>query len=171
MKKILTLSLLLAGFSLPAYMQDRVPVEPYQPSEYFFETLSRARSMGRDIYVDDTNIPAPQAAPAAANADEQQIGYVNPAGTLFLGMDEAGKGTFFKSPGVIGGWSDSIPCWKWLNKQVGYKSIKYLTAFSYAYPSSCQRRLHVLHGCRRRRGLLLAARYAAPDRALSGCRG
>lgn len=135
MKKILTLSLLLAGFSLPAYMQDRVPVEPYQPSEYFFETLSRARSMGRDIYVDDTNIPAPQAAPAAANADEQQIGYVNPAGTLFLGMDEAGKGTFFKTPGVIGGWSDSIPCWKWLNKQVGYKSIKYLTAFSYAYPS------------------------------------
>lgn len=135
MKKII-LSILLIGAGIPALAQQKVPVTKQQPSAFFFETLPYARSMGQDIYVDETKVPAqPQAAPAAD--EELTIGYLNPEGTMFVGMDEKGKGTFIKSPAVIGSWSDSIPCWIWRNKLTGYKSIKYLTSFSKAYPSYC----------------------------------
>lgn len=138
MKKTLTIAIVF-GACMFAYAQKPLATTPYPGhSQHFLESLKHARSMGQDVYVDDTDIPeAPQQAPAAMQATAQEIGYLNPAGTLFLGMDETGKGTFFKTPGVIGAWSDSIPCWKWLNQRTGYKSVKYQTAFSYAYPSYC----------------------------------
>ncbi|MBR0194888.1 MAG: hypothetical protein IJQ32_01390 [Paludibacteraceae bacterium] len=137
MKKIVTLTIVLCGMGM-VNAQKQLPATPYVHSDYFLEMLPGARSMGQDIYVNEAEeIAAPQAAPAAKQDEEQKIGYLNPAGTMFLGMDEKGKGTFIKSPGVIGSWSDSIPCWKWINQQKGYKSVKYLTAFSNAYPSYC----------------------------------
>jgi len=138
MKKILTIIVLTSAF-LYAQAQEKVPNTPFKHSDYFIESLQNARSMGQDVYVDETVVPSVKlAAPTTKTADEEMtIGYLNPAGTLFLGMDTKGAGTFMSSPGVIGGWSDSIPCWKWINKQTGYKSIKYLTAFSKAYPSYC----------------------------------
>lgn len=138
MKNILTFAIVLSGVSVLAQAQEQLPTTPFRHSEVFLESLEGARSMGQDIYVEDNPTQAaPMAAPAALQAEEMTIGYLNPAGTLFLGIDEDGKGTFMRNPGVIGGWSDSIPCWKWINKQTSYRSIKYLTAFSYAYPSYC----------------------------------
>lgn len=138
MKKILTIIVLTSAF-LYAQAQEKVPNTPFKHSDIFLESLKNARSMGQDVYVDETVRPnAPQAVPAAKTAEvDMTIGYLNPAGTMFLGIDESGKGTFMNTPGVIGGWSDSIPCWKWINKQLVYKSIKYNTAFSKAYPSYC----------------------------------
>jgi len=138
MKNILTFAIVLSGVSVLAQAQEQLPTTPFRHSEVFLESLEGARSMGQDIYVEDNPTQAaPMAAPAALQAEEMTIGYLNPAGTLFLGIDEDGKGTFMRNPGVIGGWSDSIPCWKWINKQTSYRSIKYLTAFSKAYPSYC----------------------------------
>ncbi len=138
MKNILTFAIVLSGVSVLAQAQEQLPTTPFRHSEVFLESLEGARSMGQDIYVEDNPTQAaPMAAPAALQAEEMTIGYLNPAGTLFLGIDEDGKGTFMRTPGVIGGWSDSIPCWKWINKQTSYRSIKYLTAFSKAYPSYC----------------------------------
>lgn len=138
MKNILTFAIVLSGVSVLAQAQEQLPSTPFRHSEVFLESLEGARSMGQDIYVEDNPTQAaPMAAPAALQAEEMTIGYLNPAGTLFLGIDEDGKGTFMRNPGVIGGWSDSIPCWKWINKQTSYRSIKYLTAFSKAYPSYC----------------------------------
>lgn len=135
MKKTI-LSIVLLGAGVLAYAQEKVPVSKHQPSAFFYETLPYARSMGQDVYVDETKEPAlAQASPA--EEEDLKIGYLNPEGTLFLGMDEKGKGTFIKNPGVIGSWSDTIPCWKWRNQQTGYKSVKYLTSFSKAYPSYC----------------------------------
>jgi hypothetical protein len=138
MKKILTFIVIASAF-LYAQAQEKVPNTPFQHSEYFLESLKNARSMGQDVYVDETVKPSvPKAAPAAQKAEvDMSIGYLNPAGTMFLGIDEKGAGTFINAPGVIGGWSDSIPCWKWINKQLVYKSIKYNTAFSKAYPAYC----------------------------------
>jgi hypothetical protein len=137
MKKILTLIVLTSAF-LYAQAQEKVPNTPFQHSEYFLESLQHARSMGQDVYVDEDVQPAaPQATPIAKIEKRPiDVGYLNPTGTMFLGMDERGKGSFISSPGVIGGWSDSIPCWKWLNQRIGYRSIKYVTAFSDAYPSN-----------------------------------
>lgn len=141
MKKILTFVIFLSGVTVMADARSSMPVLPApQPSQQLLEMLQGARSMGRDIYVNDADIHTATQAPAqveAESTDAPDLGYVNPAGTMFLGMDESGKGTFFGAPGVIGGWSDSIPCWKWQNKRTAYKSIKYLTAFSEAYPQYC----------------------------------
>ncbi len=68
--------------------------------------------------------------------DADKAGYLNPAGTLFCGMDEGGKGTWFKTGAVIGAWSDTIPYWKWINTTTGkYDSIQYATSLSDAYPA------------------------------------
>lgn len=131
----------MAGCCAMLNAQQKMASMPFPGhSQLFLESLKYARSMGQDVYVDDTDIPQlPAQAPAAAQADEpQDVGYLNPAGTLFLGMDEAGKGTFIKNPGVIGAWSDSIPCWIWTNQRATYKSIKYLTSFSAEHPSYCE---------------------------------
>ena len=137
MKKILTFIVIASAF-LYAQAQEKVPNTPFQHSEYFLESLKNARSMGQDVYVDETVKPSvPKAAPSAQKAEvDMSIGYLNPAGTMFLGIDEKGAGTFMGNPGVIGGWSDSIPCWKWINLHSGYKSIKYLTEFIKEYPSN-----------------------------------
>lgn len=138
MKKTLFITI-LAGVCALANAQQQMPAAHFPGhSQQFLESLSNARRMGQDVYVDDTDIEVHQDAPAAERITTQDIGYLNPAGTLFLGMDEGGKGTFFKNPGVIGAWSDSIPCWKWLNQRTAYKSVKYLTAFSKAHPSYCE---------------------------------
>lgn len=139
MKKIMIFALLLATTGLYAESPKKLPATPYPAhSEYFLESLKGARPMGRDIYVDESSAPSTVEEPARApRADESGhvVGYTNPAGTLFLGMDESGKGTWFSRPGVIGAWSDSIKCWKWNNQISNYKTIKYLTAFSSEYPS------------------------------------
>ena len=137
MKKILTFIVLTSAF-VYAQAQEKVPNEPFKHSDYFLESLKNARSMGQDVYVSEENVQpaAPLAVPAAKKEDEVMvIGYLNPVGTMFLGIDEEGKGTFMSNPGVIGGWSDSIPCWKWINLHSGYKSIKYQTEFIKEYPS------------------------------------
>ena len=65
MKKTL-LSIVLLGAGILAYAQEKVPVSKHQPSAFFYETLPHARSMGQDVYVDETKEPAlAQASPAA----------------------------------------------------------------------------------------------------------
>ncbi len=139
MKKIMIIALLLASTGVFAEGPKKLPAVPYPAhSDYFLESLDGARSMGRDIYVDESTLPAtveqPSRAPLA-EASDPVVGYTNPAGTLFLGMDESGKGTWFSRPGVIGAWSDTIKCWKWNNNITDYKTIKYVTLFADRNPS------------------------------------
>lgn len=132
-------ALLLAVTGVYAESPKKLPATPYPAhSDYFLESLKGAPSMGRDIYVDENALSVPSEEPARApRAEESTLepGYTNPAGTLFLGMDESGKGTWFSRPGVIGAWSDSIKCWKWINKINNYKTIKYVTLFADRNPS------------------------------------
>jgi len=142
MKKILSLVIVIAGVSLCADAQKKLPADPYpkDSSSDAMELLRDIRPMGHDIYVNEAKAVAKapvHAAPTAlldANNEAPYIGYLNPKGTMFLGMDEDGKGTFFTHPGVIGGWSDSLECWVWRNQQTEYKSIKYLNMFSDEFP-------------------------------------
>ena len=134
MKKTFIISI-LASLCAFGYAQKKMPATPFPGhSEIFLESLKNARRMGHDVTVNEA-ADSPKQAPAAAQADLSEVGYLNPAGTLFLGFDEEGKGTFLKNPGVIGAWSDSIPCWKWINQRTHYKSVKYLTLFLKEYPS------------------------------------
>lgn len=55
-----------------------------------------------------------------------QVGYLNPKGTLFLGIDEAGKGTWMTKGGIVGAWSDSIHHWTFEQTVTGqFDSILY----------------------------------------------
>lgn len=137
MKKTIIISI-LASLCAFGYAQKKMPAMPYPGhSEIFLESLKDARRMGLDVSIDEAALEQEQQkAPAAVAAEaDTEVGYLNPAGTLFLGFDEAGKGTFMKAPGVIGAWSDSIPCWKWINQRTRYKTVKYLTSFLKEYPS------------------------------------
>lgn len=141
MKKTTILTLLVASTSVFAEAPKKLPVTPYpEHSDIFLELLEGAPAMGREVYVNEDNLPAASEPARAPKADASTLikGYTNPKGTLFLGMDEAGKGTWFSTPGVIGAWSDSIKCWKWNNTITEYKTIKYATAFSNEYPSYCE---------------------------------
>ena len=142
MKKILSLAIVLAGVSLCADAQKKLPADPYPTeSSRALELVREARPMGQAPRVNAEAKAAAKAPvrtmPAARmEANEETtpyIGYKNPKGTLFLGMDEAANGFFFQYPGVVGGWSDSIECWVWPNEQKGYKSIRYLNPFSEEY--------------------------------------
>lgn len=67
---------------------------------------------------------------------ENNAGYLNPEGTLFCGMDEAGRGKFFTMGAVVGAWACDLPCWTWRNTSTGdVKSVSYQTWLSAAYPS------------------------------------
>lgn len=56
----------------------------------------------------------------------QQIGYSNPRGTFFLGLDEKGDGTWLSKNGVVGANSDTMQCWIWPNTTVGkYTKLYY----------------------------------------------
>jgi len=56
-----------------------------------------------------------------------KAGYLPPVGTLFLGMDPDCNGTWMHGKnGVIGAWSDTIPCWVWTNNIQGeYSKVEY----------------------------------------------
>ena len=74
--------------------------------------------------------------PARNEEVQNTVGYVNPDGTFFLGIDEGGKGAWLSTNGVIGASADTIPCWVWRNTTTGsYRSIKYETVLSNRYPS------------------------------------
>jgi len=147
MKKIVIAIMMVATAS--AIAQEKLPNFPNEASGLRQKITSEfvKRTPIREIKVDDAlvennSMQAEQYQVRAtlgkriAQEDTQKAGYSNPEGTLFLGMDEKGKGTFFKTSGVIGAWSDSIPCWKWLNLTSGaYKKVKYETQLSYQYPS------------------------------------
>jgi len=104
------------------------------------------------------NQSAPTRQMAAAFADTINdptfVGYTNPRGTYFLGLDEQGTGNWlydiqywleqgeYSKPvygvsanGVIGAWSDTIPCWVWSYKGGDYKKVQYQTGLSYQYPN------------------------------------
>ena len=77
---------------------------------------------------------------------ENQPGYRNPDGTFFLGIDEAGKGAWMTTNGVIGASSDTLDCWVWPNTATGsYRSIKYETLLSDQYPSYVEEALYAVN--------------------------
>ncbi|MCQ2343205.1 MAG: hypothetical protein MJZ75_06965 [Paludibacteraceae bacterium] len=127
MKKTMILICSLIAATVSA--QVKLPDFPNGERSLGFDVLSDMprRTMGRDIpFVETEPLQAPVGmsgvaprivkngvARKASNAITTVTnGYLNPAGTLFLGLDEAGKGTWFKNGGIVGAWSDSIDHWK-----------------------------------------------------------
>ena len=159
MKKITILTAFFVSF-LSAAAQEKLPDFP-NPETDIRETLETrpVRRMPKDqlgvVSVPD-DFQGPQssiahAAPvvlaegvrAAAPQAASEAGYLNPSGTFFLGMDEGGKGTWFQLGGVIGAWSDSIPCWVWPNTTTGeYTKIAYNTQLSTQFPSEVEDALY-----------------------------
>jgi len=69
-------------------------------------------------------------------AGSNQVGYKNPKGTLFLGMDESGKGSWMNKGGIIGAWSDSIHHWTFEQTVTGqFDSICYINKALKQYSS------------------------------------
>lgn len=137
MKKILSI-LIFIGTCTCAQAQKRLPADPYpKGTNNTIDMLRDASLMGHAIRANkvksERTVNAVPSFTRENNEETTYIGYKNPKGTLFLGMDEAGDGFFFEHPGIIGGWSDSIECWVWPNQQTDYKSIRYLNPFSEEY--------------------------------------
>lgn len=151
--KQLTILTILCAAAISAVAQEKLPDFPNPETDLVKEIMAkggqrRAPQMldmvqEEDIvgeaatiqYITPRVIERRQGVIAKKEATDK-AGYLNPEGTLFLGMDEAGKGTWMKYGGVIGAWSDSIDCWKWRNTTTGtYKKVTYETLLSYEHPS------------------------------------
>lgn len=74
-------------------------------------------------------------AKASLTARDTLTGYLNPAGTYFLGILPNGK---LSNQGVIGAWAQDMDCWIWPQTiSGGYSSVKYQTLFSAEWASEC----------------------------------
>ena len=144
MKKIILYTLVL--ISTAAFAQRPVANFPHPQSvlQQELKQQGNARHIARPV-------PTPRMAaeaeltpaPVAHAASQTTVSYANPVGTLFLGVDEAGKGAWFTNNGVIGAWSDTIPCWIWPNTTTGaYADITYVTNLGYKYPSYVEEELY-----------------------------
>jgi len=155
MKKtnILLLALMVASTIVA---QERVADFPQEESQLVQELRDRFATRRSILEVGNTSPLPKRMATAEADtvSDADFIGYSNPKGTYFLGLDEKGKGTWlkdildftmkgdystpvfgFSGNGVIGAWSDSIKCWTWTYKGGDYKKVHYQTMLEEEYPS------------------------------------
>ena len=146
MKKIALFILLFAGV-MTATAQKRVASFPH-PVSLLQKELAAKRITGP---VRDWRVPMPvnqelmvlQDEAPARKAPVARAGYNAPDGTFFLGIDEAGKGTWLSSNGVIGAWSDSIKAWVWPISATGaYTKVKYETPVGTRWPSEVEDALY-----------------------------
>lgn len=155
-KTSIFITLLLCATTMMA--QEKMPVI-YPENRQLPEELRnlKARRMPAEIKMQDIEIePAEESViphvrpvvlgengPRKVAAAENAAGYLNPEGTLFAGMDEAGKGNFFTTGAVVGAWACDLPCWKWTNTATGdVRSTSYKTWLSGAYPSYVEEELY-----------------------------
>lgn len=155
MKRLIILSCILAGACSAMLAQEVMPTilpaDHHAPEGMMLSTTARMPQM--PVVDMEAEIPAapesvvPQVLPTlrsvnstnALAATEELPGYLNPEGTLFLGVDAKGAGSWFRSGGVIGAWSTKTPEWIWRNNTTGaYTSVKYETYFSTQNPSMCE---------------------------------
>lgn len=152
--KHLTILTLLCAAAISATAQEKLPDFPNPETDLVQEMKAKGVQRKAPLMLDRIQeeelvgeeatiqhvaprvIERKQGATVTEDAPAAKAGYLNPEGTLFLGMDEAGKGAWMKRGGVIGAWSDTIDCWKWRNTTTGaYRKVTYGTSLSYEYPS------------------------------------
>lgn len=139
--------------------QERVADFPQGESQIAQE-LRKKLAAKKSILEIGNQMPIKPASKRAMTADADTIsdpnfiGYTNPRGTFFLGLDEKGTGYWFKDMqeyleeekytepiygfsgnGVIGAWSDTIKCWTWTYKGGDFKKVHYRTMLEEEYPS------------------------------------
>lgn len=158
----MTLCAVVCALQYSVAQQVNPSIEPLELSPMHVEAGQQVRRMAADVTIDENvsfqhesrvaNVkpvvlrPGQKGAPRrAAEAVENKPGYLNPEGTLFLGVDEKGKGVFFKDgqAGVVGAWSSDLDAWEWRNTTKGeWTGIKYDTWLSASYPSDCEDALY-----------------------------
>lgn len=146
MKKIALFILLSAGI-MTATAQQRLASFPH-PASQLQKELAAKHITGptRDWRVPTPVIQeeiVPQQEAPVRKAIAAKAGYSMPYGTFFLGIDEAGRGTWLSSNGVIGAWSDSIKAWVWPITATGaYTKVKYDTPVGTRWPSEVENALY-----------------------------